>query len=196
MFIFILVFTSCIKDTSTPKEFLNSNRVTTKKYNKDKVSIRNAIYSLYDSINVTKTPVQKTNVLDVKIDTIFYSSDNNRLAFLVLLDKENEYIKPVEPNKIGIQYAGECYIAKRINDEIRILDRLKYSVTSKESRKKVKSMIQIFYLKEMNFIESKYNINDIRFWDSNVWIQADLMKKKRENFEEAKKENPNNVHSN
>ncbi|HAD80458.1 MAG TPA: hypothetical protein DCF99_15310 [Flavobacteriaceae bacterium] len=182
-----LIFTiSCVQKTSTPEEFTNTNKVPKEVYNEDLVLLTDAIKAHYDSINSVVNPRSVSKILDTKIDTIFYGNDN-KIVFLVLLKKENEYAEK------GIQYAGECYIAYK-REKTENLYQLKYSSTSAESLKEVSEMIRKTYLGEMNYIEGEYNINDTRFWDSRVWEEAKEMKEKRKSIEEMKKTHPENVY--
>lgn len=183
---FLIFIVSCVHKTSTPKEFINNYVIQKELYKKDLRLLGNVIEVHYDSINNSVNPHHVTKILDIKIDTIFYG-DDNKIVFLALLTKKNEYAKK------GIQYAGECYIAYKKN-EIENLYQLKYSSTSTTSLKEVSQMIRENYLQEMNYIEGRYNINDTRFWNSNVWREAKEMKENRKNFEEIKKNNPSNVY--
>lgn len=183
---FLIFTTSCAQKTSTPEEFMNTNKVPKEVYNEDLILLTNAVKTHYDSINSVVNPRYVTKLLGAKIDTVFYGNDN-KIVFLALLTKENEYAEK------GIQYAGECYIAYKKN-KIESLYQLKYSSTSTKSLEEVSEMIRKIYLGEMNYIEGKYNINDSRFWDSPVWEEAKEMREKRNYVEELKKTNPENVY--
>lgn len=182
-----LIFTvSCAQKTSTPEEFINTNKVSKEVYEKDLSLLTDAIKVYYDSINSVVNPSYVTELLGAKIDTVFYGNDD-KIVLLAILTKKNEYAEK------DIQYAGECYIAYKKN-KIESLYQLKYSSTSTESLEEVSEMIRRIYLREMNYIEGKYNINDTRFWDSRVWEEAKEMKEKRKSFEEMKKTHPENVY--
>ena len=183
---FLIFIISCVHKTSTPKEFINNYIIQKEFYKKDLTLLSNAVEVHYDSINNIVNPHHVTKILNVKIDTIFYGNDH-KIVFLALLTNKNEYAEK------GIQYAGECYIAYKKN-EIENLYQLKYSSTSTISLKEVSQMLRENYLQEMNYIEGRYNINDTRFWNSNVWKEAKEVKENRKNFEEIKKNNPSNVY--
>lgn len=158
---------SC-KKTSTPKEYLNKYRIEQAEYNSDKNSLADLTKSKRDSIRKSSaTPDEKA--LEVYIDTIFYNPDNNKIVFLSITKKENQYAV----NYDGISYSGECYIAIKDTEskKIKILDRLKYSSTSdeKDGFEKVQESNRNIYLKEMKFIDGRFNINDNRFWTSKIW---------------------------
>jgi hypothetical protein len=186
-YLILIAFTSsCANKTSTPKEFNNNNKVTKKAYENDLVLLTDVIKAHYDSINSVINPSTVPKLLGVKIDTLFYSNDN-KIVFLGLFTRENEHAEK------GIQYAGECFIAYK-KDNVEDLYKLKYSSTSTKSLEEVSEMIRMIYLREMNYIEGKYNINDNRFWESRVWHEAKKMKEKRKSFEELKKTHPENVY--
>jgi hypothetical protein len=183
---FLIIIVSCIQKTSTPEEFININAVSKEVYKRDLSLLNNAIKVLYDSINKEVNPRYSTKVLFVEIDTVFYGNDD-KIVFLALLTKENKYAEK------GIQYAGECYIAYKKGQPKNIY-KLKYSSTSSESSDDVLKMNRKIYLEEMNYIDGKYNINDTRFWDSNVWEEAKEMKEKSKSFEKMKNTHPENVY--
>ena len=184
--VFLIFTVSCAQKTSTPKEFINTYKVSKEVYERDLSLLADAIKVHYDSINNVVNPNCVTKVLAIKIDTVFYGNDN-KIVFLALLTKENKYAEN------GIQYAGECYIGQK-KDTIKELYQLTNSATATSSIDKVSEMIKRIYLREMNYIRGKYNINDTRFWDSRVWAEAKEMKEKRKSFEEVKKTHPENVY--
>ena len=183
---FLIFAVSCAQKTSTPEEFINTNKVSKKVYEKDLLLLSAAIKVYYDSINNVVNGRYVTELLETKIDTVFYGNDG-KIVLLAILTKKNEFAEK------DIQYAGECYIAQNRN-QIEILYQLKYSSTSTESLEKVSEMIRRIYLWEMNYIDGKYNINDTRFWDSRVWEEAKEMKEKSNSFEEMKKTHPENAY--
>ena len=186
-YLILLAFTtSCAQRTSTPEEFINTNKVTKEEYKNDLLLLIDAIKVHYDSINSVVKPSSVSKILGVKVDTVFYG-DDNKILFLGLLTRENEYAEK------GIQYIGECYIAYK-KDKLENFYKLKYSSTSTESIEEVSEMIRKIYLRKMNYIEGKYNINDTRFWESPVWKEAKEMKEKMKHFDEIKKNNPENVY--
>jgi hypothetical protein len=184
--VFLIFAVSCAQKTSTPEEFINTNKVSKEVYEKDLSLLSDAIKVYYDSINNVVNPRYLNGLLGAKIDTVFYGNDD-KIVLLAILTKKNEYAEK------DIQYAGECYIAYKRN-KIEILNQLKYSSTSTESLEKASEMIRRIYLREMNYIDGEYNINDTRFWDSRVWEEAKEMKEKRKSFEEMKKTHPENVY--
>lgn len=184
--VFLIFTVSCAQKTSTPEEFINTNKVSMEAYEKDLSLLTDAIKVHYDSINNVVNPRYVTELLGVKIDTVFYG-DDDKIVLLAILSKKNEYAEK------DIQYAGECYIAHKRN-KIEILYQLKYSSTSTESIVKVSEMIRRIYLREMSYIDGEYNINDTRFWDSHVWKEAKEMKEKRKSFEEMKRTHPENIY--
>lgn len=170
-----LLFTvSCVKKTSTPKEYLNQNKVSEEVYFKDKRILKKAVITYMDSVNMIRKPKPKSKILSITIDSVFYNS-NNKIVLLAIFKRHNPYVqllnKPEYQN--GIDYKGKCFIATKdtINGSIKIIDRLKYSTGSKESDgyQRVKNKLREIYFQEMNYIDKKYNINDTRFWSSKVW---------------------------
>ena len=168
LIIIILLSTlSCVNNTSTSKEYLNQNKVSKDVYLRDVNVLNKVVIAYIDSVNAKKKPKPKSKIFSVKIDTIFYSPDDSKIALLYTTKSKNPY---VINNKDSIQFAGGCLIALRNNSNaIKIVDKLKYSVTSSEISSKISRDLRLMYLREMGYIEGKYNINDNRFWDSDIW---------------------------
>ena len=76
-------------------------------------------------------------------------------------------------NKDKISYSGESYIGfkEKKSDEKIITDRLKYGSSSDETDgfKRVKKSLRNTYPQELEYIDGRFNINDNRFWTSQVW---------------------------
>jgi hypothetical protein len=142
-------------------------KIEQSEYQADKKQLANLTKLRRDSVRTSsKTPEGKT--LEIYIDTVFYNKDN-KIVFLSITKKENRFAT----NDDGISYSGECYIGTKDSEskKIKILDRLKYSSTSDENDgfEKVQKSNRKIYLTEMEFIDGRFNINDNRFWTSNVW---------------------------
>lgn len=162
----LVIVVSCVEKTSTSEEYLNKNRVSQEIYSNDKNTLRDVVASYIDSTNETRKPKPKSKILSIGIDTIFYGS-NNKMALLYTSKNKNPY---VVDNKGGIQFIGGCLIAlKDQNNSIKIVDKLKYITTTSKIPNKISRDLRLMYLREMGYIEGKYNINDNRFWESNVW---------------------------
>ena len=166
MILIFCIIISC-KKTSTPKEYLNELKVEQSEYQADKKQLVNLTKLRRDSVR-TSSKILEGKSLEIYIDTIFYNKDN-KIVFLSITKKENRYAL----NDDRISYSGECYIGTKDSEskKIKILDRLKYSSTSSDNDgfEKAQKSNRNIYLTEMEFIDGRININDNRFWTSEVW---------------------------
>lgn len=165
LIIFLFAVISCTK-TSTPIEFLNDFQIDEMEYQSDLKQLEQLTWKRFDSIrNTYKTP--KGESIEIYIDTVFYSKDD-KVVFLSILKQENPY---AYNNNEGISYIGNCFIASKKSKSIRILNKLKYSSTSDEvdGFVRVQKSIREIYLREMEFLDGRFNINDDRFWKSKIW---------------------------
>ena len=163
---FLVLISSCIEKTSTPKEYLNQSKVSQETYLRDVNTLKKVVGSYIDSTSAIRKPKPKSKILSIEIDTIFYGSEG-KIAFLYLVENKNPY---VINNKDSLQFVGGCFIAlKNKNNSIEIVDKLKYRVTTSEIPNKISRDLRKMYLREMGYIDDKYNINDNRFWESDVW---------------------------
>ena len=169
IFFNILLFfvSSCVQNTSTPEKYRNKSTVQKNVYVNDVESIKAVLASYLDSLDVTRKPKPKSKLLSIEIDTIFYGP-KEKITFLYLSKKKNPY---VINNKDSLQFIGGCIIAKKINKDnsIKIIDELKYKITTSEMSNNISRELRTMYLREMGYIKGRYNINDNRFWESKVW---------------------------
>lgn len=168
--LFLTIIVSCINKTSTSKEYLNENKVSKETYFNDKNTLQNVVSSYITSANMQKKPKPKSEILSVEIDTIFYGP-NSKIAFLYISKNKNPY---ASTNKDSLQYVGGCLIARKdSSNSIKIIDKLKYITTTSEIPNKISRDLRLTYLRDIGYVEGKYNINDNRFWESKVWNYTD-----------------------
>lgn len=167
----LMLLNSCKGQTSTPDEFLNRNKVEEEAYQNDKLILEEIVSSYLDSVNEKKKPSPKSEILETIIDTVFYSPDG-KIALLYIRKKSNPYVKLANPdNEEGIQYSGGCLIGKKKdgNKSFDILKKLKYNLTTVDTKEIASDQLRVLYFREMDYIDGRYNINDKRFWSSSVW---------------------------
>ena len=171
---FLLLLNSCQGQTSTPDEFLNKNNISINSYKDDIRHLAGATIKYNDSVNKFRKPKPKSEILNVEIDTVFYGP-KGKLTFLSIFKRRNPYVQSLKMkgNEEGIEFKGRCYLAVKdtVSNNIQIVKKLKYSAGSNEldAYKRVKNKLREIYLREMDYIDGRYNINDTRFWNSNVW---------------------------
>jgi hypothetical protein len=197
--LFLVMNFSCVKETSTPKKFLSKNNIQKEYYFNDVKSLQKITLRYLDSVGRSTTPKSNIKNLNISIDTIFYGNDK-KIVFLAISKTFNPYVKlrTGKEYQDGIDYYGNSFIGikDKVNDSIKIIHKIKYSVESDESDGyiRVKNKLRKIYFREMNELKDRYNINDTRFWTSNIWEEAEIMKQKRKSYEEMKKTNPENVY--
>ena len=132
------------------------------------------------------------------IDSIIYSPDFNRLA--IFLITKNSTSKQLMPNKeYEWYYEATCYLGQRENDTIR-LNWIGPSFTNSYDKQEVSSLIRESCLTNFATKDTigaftyKYNMNDIRFWNSSIWQEMEEKRERRKEFEEEKKRNSQNIY--
>ncbi|KAF2519346.1 hypothetical protein E0W68_03075 [Flavobacterium salilacus subsp. salilacus] len=164
----LLMLTSCFNKTSTPKEHLNDISIPKEQYLQDVEFLNRLVLFYSDSLNKKRVPKSQSKIIEVTIDTIFYSS-NRKISFLAIKKNSNSYLEQMKSGKDNIQFVGECFIGyKNEINNFNILKKLKYTVTSR-NYDDTSEKLRIIYLREMHYIDGKYNLNDRRFWTSSIW---------------------------
>lgn len=168
----VLTVLSC-GETTTPKDYIYNSRVDIpfKIYQQDVHNLRELLLLRFDSIRYAKviTGIYKSEYIETEVDTLLYGP-SNKIVFLSVSTRKNKYVAETQPNNPeGLDYVGECYIGNKKDSTYTIFRALKYSTGSSQSYERVLKSLRKMYFKEMNYIEDRYNINDIRFWNSSVW---------------------------
>jgi|GEM_PF-2345277 len=193
----LVVVISCECKTNTPIEFLNKHNTSEAAYARDIKKLEKETLHYIDSIGKQKTPISKVTNVDVFIDTVFYNNEN-KIVFLAITKRINPYVKlkSGDEYKDGIDYYGNCFIGNKDSSYINIIHKLNHSVNSDEpdGYSRVKKKLRKIYLCEMNNGNNRYNINDMRFWDSKVWEEAEIMNAKMKRYLKKKKTNPEDVY--
>ncbi|SEA30941.1 hypothetical protein SAMN05192529_11359 [Arachidicoccus rhizosphaerae] len=164
-------------DAKTPKEFLNETTVANSVYTKDslqlirqlKVLLSNRIGFFHDSFYSDSTILM--------IDTIVYSPMKNKLAFNVIT--KNPTARQLIPDRdyewyfdaatfIGIRDSGD-FLLQLIGSSF-TNSRDLHSL-SKEIRK---DRFEKF-ISENKKDDYRFNLNDIRFWNSSIWKKLDSL---------------------
>lgn len=175
MFAFIVILGSC-RETNTPDEFLNSNQVISEIIEKDKNNLARQFMEILESENSWFPLSPYVDYKDIIIDTIFYSQ-NGKMVFIAIAKRENKlaYSQP-KKFKNMIEYYGSAFIAHKYDrDSIKVINDLPYHVSQARHYKEAAQLMRNIYFNELLTDKHKtyYNINDIRFWDSEIWRYPD-----------------------
>jgi len=198
-FKYILGWMEFKKNYSTDKENILAVQVSKSQYKKDSLNlvfcIRNKITKhqnpYYTAVRVNEKLVYINDSLtSIYIDTIFYSSDLKRIAFLTivnndfveihkrLLKSDSEYLNNsgVLPSN-GQEFNGNCFVAER-NNKNNLFENIssfsRYSFNDPSSYKNVSKELRencLSFEKESDKDSKTYNVNDKRFWSSEIWKQ-------------------------
>lgn len=182
----------------TPKEFLNHTVIKQESYIKDSVQIiRQLQVSLinHEDFFNNKAYFDSTQLI---IDTILYSPDFNRLAVFVMV-KNPTYRQLVPDRNYDWYYEATCYLGIRQKDSIS-LNWIGPSFTNSYNKTELSNIMRDSYFTNfatkdtVGLYTYKYNLNDIRFWDSNIWEEVQNKRLKKQEFENEKKNHPENIY--
>ena len=182
----------------TPKEFLNHTVIKKEDYSKDSITILkqlNVLLLKHEDFFHNKAYFDSTQLI---IDSILYSPDFNKLAVFVIT--KNPTYRQLMPDKdYEWYYDATCYLGVRQKDTIS-LSWIGPSFTNSYNRDELSSIIRDSYFTDFATKDTaglhtyKYNLNDVRFWDSSIWKEIEDKKTKKQEFEEEKKKHPENVY--
>lgn len=183
----------------TPKEFLNHTVIEKEDYAKDSIEIiRQFKISLkkHEEFFYSKAYFDATQII---IDSIIYSPDFNKLVVFVIT-KNPTYRQLMPDKKHNWYYDATCYLGVRQNDTIS-LSWIGPNFSNSPNKKELSKMMRDTYFTKYAAIKDtsgeykyKYNIGDIRFWDCPIWKEIEEEKIKKKEFEEEKKNHPENIY--
>jgi len=163
------------KWTDTPGKFLNQTLVEKGVYTRDSVRL---MAGLRERLQEHEGFFNNTAYFDgtqPKIDTIIYSPDLSKLGVLVLV--KNPTNRQLVPDKgSDWYYDATCYLAVRRGDSL-LLAWIGPNFSNSPSEQAVSEDIRdacfkYFVSQDTNSVY-KYNLNDIRFWNSPIWKKVE-----------------------
>lgn len=181
----------------TKKEFKSLVQVSKKQYSKDSLVL---VSIIRDRINSHKEPYSNAIMVNgnnvfindsltrIQIDSIFYSPNFNKIAFLVIVENDNKKlykgITKKEANNLekhgnlpyeGSHFDGNSFIGKKTENSFDVYF-YKHSFTNSKSYKQNSILLREATLNRLdnnnnnnNNNKSDINFDDIRFWNSKDW---------------------------
>lgn len=182
----------------TPKEFLNHAVMKEESYFKDSTEIVKQLKEFllrHEDFFYSKDYFDSTQLI---IDSIIYSPDFNKLAVFVIT-KNPTYRQRMPDKNHEWYYDATCYLGVRQNNTIS-LSWIGPNFSNSTDKEELSSIIRDSYFTEFATKDTvgaytyKYNLNDIRFWNSPIWKKIEEEKLKKKEFENEKKNHPENVY--
>jgi hypothetical protein len=196
-----MVFSSCNNGKTriyTPKAFLNHSVVKKEDYSRDSIAILASLRTLLKAHEGFFYAKEYYNSTELIIDSIIYSPDFSKLAVFVIT--KNPTSRQLMPDKKHEwYYNGTSYLGTRERDSLKLYW-LGPNFSNSPDKKELSYMMRDTYFNDFASRDTtstniyKFNLNDVRFWDCAIWqrIKQDEIKKKE--FEEEKKNHPENVY--
>jgi hypothetical protein len=164
----------------TPNEYLNHTMVKREDYSRDSIGILKQLESLLLNHKGFFGNTSYDDSTQLIIDSIIYSPDLNRLAVFIIT--KNPTSRQLTPNpKSYWYYDATCYLGVKENDTIS-LSWEGPNFSNSTNQQKLSDIIRESYFTEFadndtsKTSTSKYNLNDIRFWNSLIWKKLEAEK--------------------
>jgi hypothetical protein len=193
-------FCSCggTNKNDTSKEFLNHATIKREAYTKDSIELIQQLETYLIEKKDFFHNSAYSNSTQLIVDSIIYSPDFNKLAVFLII--KNAVHKQLIPSRTYYwYYDATCYLGIRQNDTIN-LNWIGPSFTNSYDKNELSSIIRDSYLTNFAAKDSKglhsykYNLNDVRFWDSSIWKEIEDKKIKKQEFEEEKRKHPEKIY--
>jgi len=163
----------CNLNDTTPIKYRNYSKVQPEIYGKHEKYLFGYIRSIIGKGIEPFNVKEYDSLTEVFIDTIIYSPSKNKLAFFVIAKNSNDKLLS-GGNRNEFHYDAHCFIGHiSLNDEIFDISWLSaYNLSRYENLESASYRIRELHFQEFNETrnpKAKYNLDDIRFWDSEVW---------------------------
>lgn len=134
------------------------------------------------------------------VDTVIYNSTYSKLAvFIIAKNPTSRQLLP--DTRSDWYYNATCYLGIRESKDSLVLYSTGPVLTNSIDKQELKSLMRAqyftFFARLKNAegeLKYKYNLGDVRFWESPIWDELEIRRIRREEFEKEKKENPNNIY--
>lgn len=182
----------------TPNEYLNHTVVKRTDYSRDSIEIVKRLEILLLNHKEFFYDTSYGNSTQLIIDSIIYSPDLNRLAAFIIT-KNPTSRQPIPDKENYWYYDATCYLGVKENDTIS-LSWMGPNFSNSTNQQKLSGIIRESYFTEIakndtsKTSTNKYNLNDLRFWNSFIWKKIEDDKIKKREFEKEKMEHPENVY--
>jgi hypothetical protein len=186
------------KNTDTPKEFLNHAVNGSSGYTKDSIEVIRQLKNLLLNHKGSFHSPDYFDYTELIIDSLLYSPDLNKLAVFVIA-KNPTYRQLLPDSQHPWYYNATSYLGVRQNDTV-CLSLLGPNFTNYIDKEEVSDDIRetcfrLFISEDTTGrYTCKYNLNDVRFWDSPIWEEMEEQKERVKKFEEEKRMHPENVY--
>lgn len=180
----------------TPKEYVNDTVVNKKKYSLDSAIIALQIQGFVKNNQESFYSKEYDDSTQIIVDTILYSPDYKKIVTFIIA--KNSTKKQLMPDKnYKWYYDATCYFGTKEDDSF-LLSWIGPNYTNSYDIESLSGKIRSYYFKRSSSSMDngdKYNIDDIRFWsDNEKWEKIKYNKKMQKDFEEEKKNHPENVY--
>lgn len=181
----------------TPKEYVSNTFINKKKYSLDSANIVIQIQGFVKNNQESFYSKEYDESTQIIVDTILYSPDYKKIATFIIA--KNSTKKQLMPNKnYKWYYDATCYLGTKQDDSF-LLSWIGPNYTNSNDMESISKKIRSYYFKQKSSSTDnggdKYNIDDVRYWNDNEkWEKIEHNRKMQKDFEEEKKNHPENVY--
>ena len=171
--VLILLLSNCRADDKTPAGYVNNNKVENHIYYSDRTCLLDSVKEMLVAKRGPFYPQEDDSLTEVSIDTIYYDSTKNRVAFYVVAKNSNDKLIGGGDKHI-FHYDAFCFVGYRTNKGFENVNAVSiYSSANFPSYAEVVHDISGFYIhnskKLLGYGDARvypYGIDDVRFWDN------------------------------
>lgn len=183
----------------TPKNYVSNIIINKEQYSSDSANIVLQIQGFVKNHQESFYSKEYDESTRIIVDSILYSPDYKKIAtFIIAKNPTNKQLMP--DKKYKWYYDGFLYIGNKDGDSVKINSTGEGQRNYKEINELSGALKNLFFekyssTKDNSGNEKLYNLNDIRYWEKSIdWGNLEYNRKMQKDFEEEKKNHPENVY--
>lgn len=176
--VIVLLATCKSKYKSTPKEYKNIVNVSSMMYQSDTSEIRNVLWKmLKEHVQPFRPKEYFDSASKIYLDTLIYSPDKLKMIALVITENSTSNLMH-KTNSAKFFFNGNYLFCSRVDlkSKIIVYDYSSHNIVNYYDYNDIKTRLREYCFKELSYEafdgEKGYNIDDLRFWNSNFfkWV--------------------------
>lgn len=174
----VMVLLFACKSKSTLKQYRNYVKVSSALYQTDTSKIKNALQKMLGEHLQPFRPEEHFDTASIiYLDTVIYSPDKLKMIALVITENSTNKLMH-KTNSAKSFFNGNYLFCSRVNltSKISVYDYSSYNIAHYYNYADIRARLYEYCFKELSYEvfdgKNGYNIDDLRFWNSDVfkWV--------------------------
>ena len=161
------------KPANTPLKYKNNYKVSEDVYSRDSTEISKVLTMMLSKhVHPFRPEKQFDFNTEIRINSIIYSPDKLKMIVFVITKNSTDKLLKKENGQLFFYNGNYLYCLRgNKNSPIKVFDYAAFNLTHYYSYKEIKDRLDEHCFIDLGK-ENKYNVDDVRFWESNDFVQV------------------------